>query len=197
MYHKEKCGNLACMRLFIGLPITGDLLHSAQAIKAEYQPHPATQGIHWSPESNWHLTLRFLGESDAVQVDALVNALRPLATQHAPFEFTSNGLLILPPRKPRVFCVSVRLNNPLALLYRDLHKASEACGFTPEKRPFLPHITLGRWKKPELIDFHPHKPSLASCVADRIHLYESRPGELNSEYHPIETFHLTTMHGAS
>lgn len=176
------------MRLFIGLPITGDLFNSADAVRSEYQRHPATKGLHWSPESNWHLTLRFLGNCTDTQTAELIDAIKPIAEKVTPFELTSNGLLVLPPRKPRVFCLSVRLNDAMAVLYRNLHKASEVCGFAQEKRPFMPHITLGRWKNPELMEFNPHKPTSATATVDCCHLYESVPGEHNSEYKPIETF---------
>jgi RNA 2',3'-cyclic 3'-phosphodiesterase len=42
-------------------------------------PRPEVQGLRWTTRSQWHVTLRFLGEVDEGAVDQVADALRSLA----------------------------------------------------------------------------------------------------------------------
>ena len=105
-----------------------------------------------------HLTLKFLGDVPASQVDAVAAALEGAAAAAHPFDLELRGLGAFPDlRRPRVLWVGVggdlealqQLYGALeaalaALLYGALEAALAALGFPPEGRAFTPHLTLAR-----------------------------------------------------
>jgi 2'-5' RNA ligase len=96
-----------------------------------------------SPES-LHLTLAFLGErsaQDAAVVAAVVRAVaRPVGG------LSLGGARWLPPRRPRVLAVELAdARGELEALQREVVAGlTSAIGFAPERRAFLPHVTVAR-----------------------------------------------------
>jgi 2'-5' RNA ligase len=89
-----------------------------------------------------HVTLAFLGarpESD-------VAAIRPLIKAGPAPRLALGGVLLLPPRRARVLAVA--LDDPsgaLAELQARVSAGLEALGvYTPERRAFRAHVTVGR-----------------------------------------------------
>jgi 2'-5' RNA ligase len=92
------------------------------------------------------LTLKFLGDTPGGKVEEVKAALLRAATEVGPFTVTVAGLGCFPSsRRPRV--VWVGLDEPTGALLR-LRDAVEAqvapLGFPTERRPYSPHLTLGR-----------------------------------------------------
>ncbi len=100
-------------------------------------------GARWIRDRQFHLTLRFLGETDAEQeAQLLVEAGR---VRSSPFELRAAGFGIFPPRgRPRVLWAGVHAEPALLALQAEVEKAVRRAGFPPEGRAFHPHITLGR-----------------------------------------------------
>jgi 2'-5' RNA ligase len=91
--------------------------------------------------ANMHLTLVFLGDT---------HAERLLCYEYALSDFTMPSLTLTLDHfgywpKPRILWLGPSVT-PLALkeLVIDLNQRLEGCEFTPERRPFSPHITLAR-----------------------------------------------------
>lgn len=100
------------------------------------------------PPQNIHLTLAFLGEREAGEVDEILGAMT-LAAQQAPTG-TIDGLstgtpLLLPKRRPRVLAVAIEdPDRELAVLASTLAGTlAEAIGHG-DARAFRPHLTLAR-----------------------------------------------------
>ncbi len=93
-----------------------------------------------------HLTLKFLGDVPASQVDAVAAALEGAAAAAHPFELALRGLGGFPDlRRPRVLWVGVGGDlEALQRLYEALEAALAPLGFPPEGRAFTPHLTLAR-----------------------------------------------------
>jgi 2'-5' RNA ligase len=96
-----------------------------------------------------HLTLQFLGDTPAGRLDAVTRAMEAATLGVPPITMTTGGLGCFPNlRRPRV--VWVRIVEPsghLAQLKAALDRELEPLGFQPERRPFSPHLTLGRVHK--------------------------------------------------
>ena len=103
----------------------------------------------WTPPQNVHLTLRFLGEIDASQQAALAQGLEQLVERQAAFQLALAGLGCFPnARSPRI--VWLGLQGDLATLnqlQRPIEQLAQELGFSPEGRPFSPHLTLARTKR--------------------------------------------------
>ena len=93
-----------------------------------------------------HLTLKFLGDIDADRVPAVAEAMSQVAARHTPFGLTLGATGVFPnANRARVLWVGVDGDlKPLRLLQAGIEDALTAIGFSPERRGFNPHLTIGR-----------------------------------------------------
>ena len=142
----------------------------------------------WVRPEGIHLTLRFLGPSRRDALDCLMPRLASAASRCPAAEARLTGFGLFPERgAPRVLWVGLDFAPPLFALQEATEAAAVACGFAGEKRPFSPHLTLGRWRdrvpRPALGEVE-----LGAARLDRLVLYSSelRPG--GAVYTPLATF---------
>jgi 2'-5' RNA ligase len=98
-----------------------------------------------------HVTLVFLGWQDLSAAPRIADAaFRALPEEPAP-RLAATGVSPLPPRDPRLFALDLEDEGGRAkTLQAAASAALEAGGwYTPEKRPFWPHVTFGRVKRGE------------------------------------------------
>jgi 2'-5' RNA ligase len=101
--------------------------------------------VKWVGEESIHVTLRFLGEVEAVRVTPIGEALAAAVRAVRPFGVGLGGVGAFPSlARPRVVWIGVERHPALELLANDVEKALMALDFEPELRPFHPHLTLGR-----------------------------------------------------
>jgi 2'-5' RNA ligase len=97
------------------------------------------------PPESLHLTLAFLGERPEEDVPRIAAVLPGAVTPVGVAEL--GDAVLLPPRRPRVSAVRLleRDGGRLAALQASVSDALVALGvFEPEKRRFLPHVTVAR-----------------------------------------------------
>lgn len=137
---------MTTLRTFIAVELdeelSGHLTRLQDRLRGQLSPH----SVRWVRQGGIHLTLKFLGDTPPDQVEAVKNALDEAVSGISPFRFTVGGLGCFPDtRRPRVLWVG--LYEPTGGLSR-LRDAVEdqvaPLGFPTEKRPFHPHLTLGR-----------------------------------------------------
>lgn len=106
--------------------------------------------VRWVAPENMHLTLRFLGDTPENLLPKISAELDAITSQHQPFNLHLDQLGCFPNQKrPRVIWAS--LDGKLAPLYaiqNKIESAVQTLGWKREKRPFRPHLTLGRVKDP-------------------------------------------------
>jgi 2'-5' RNA ligase len=138
------------------------------------------------PADHLHVTLVFLGHRPVDEVDAIVGALReaavaaetPRLSVRRYRETRSVGMLALEDEDRRA-----------GRLAGDLHGRLEALGvYEPERREWLPHVTVLRFKarprlRPLLPDLEPFSPSDAAVYLSRL-----RPG--GAQYEVLESVAL-------
>jgi RNA 2',3'-cyclic 3'-phosphodiesterase len=107
-------------------------------------------GISWARHANLHLTLRFLGGAvDSRKIGPLVERLRPIAEQTAPFVVGARGIGAFPSlARPRVIWAGLE-SEELPRLAARVEAAVVDTGFEPERRRYTPHLTIGRIKSPK------------------------------------------------
>lgn len=92
-------------------------------------------------DDNLHLTLVFLGATDAVQLAAYEAALADLPALELELILDRYGYW----PQPRILWLGSSHTPPeLYELVAELHRRLRSCGFTPEARAFQAHITLAR-----------------------------------------------------
>jgi 2'-5' RNA ligase len=125
------------IRLFVGLDLPTELRERLAAVGI------GLPGVHWVPEDNLHLTLRFIGEVHQDVAYDLHDAL--LTVRGAPMELAVAGLGVFETgRKPHTLYASVGKSDPLARLQGKIETALVRAGQEPERRKFTPHITLAK-----------------------------------------------------
>jgi 2'-5' RNA ligase len=102
--------------------------------------------VKWVDPDIIHLTLKFLGNIPVDTIDNLTAAIREACRGVPPFRVEVGGLGVFPnPRRVQVVWVGLAgdIEN-LAQLQKRIDSALVPLGFTPESRPFTPHLTLAR-----------------------------------------------------
>lgn len=161
-------------RLFISLAVPEK---TRKAIKSRTSEIRSLRGVKWESEEKFHITLRFLGGTRREKIPGIRSALKSCCGRFSPLVIKTDGVSALTRRRyPETLAVMAYGDDALYDLKNAIDSELEATGFEPEKRDFLPHITIGRVKKkmklPELPRFE------LDFVAERICLMES---ELRSE----------------
>jgi 2'-5' RNA ligase len=175
------------MRLFIGAPITVECAEALRrtagelARAAEAAGHP----IRWVAPASYHVTLRFLGWTRPALEPALRDRVADALEGERELSFRVAGLGAFPRAEAaRVLWAGIEDGGGLARIAAALEEAVIELGFVAEKRPFHPHITLGRVRKVAdlgglLLDSE-HTSSKVLCEA--VNLYESKTKSTGSEY---------------
>ena len=134
------------MRLFLAVNLPDDVRDGvASATQRARATHP---GVAWVQPSLLHLTVKFIGERNAELVPRVVDAARAAAAAVAPFESALAGGGAFPNfRAPRVVWIGMANASPLVALAARLDAALVPLGIPAERRPFRPHLTLGRVRR--------------------------------------------------
>lgn len=140
------------VRTFVAVEMSEGVLSAAAKVVRELSRSGAT--VRWIEPQNMHLTLKFLGEVDALEIPEVCKAVEESVAQVPGFTFDVAGVGAFPKvERPRTIWLGVtRGNKQLLELQEQLEEGLKPLGFPPEKRRFSPHLTLGRVKRqgPEL-----------------------------------------------
>ena len=109
-----------------------------------------TPKVRWVKPAVMHLTLEFLGEVSGDFIESAKAQLSRVVPKFKPFEAQLSGLGAFPsPSRARVIWVGVEGGKEeLCRLQASMTQALVRIGFKPERRPFSPHLTLGRLNVP-------------------------------------------------
>ena len=178
------------MRLFVGIPVAGEVLGALSGILGRYRG--AGWPVKWVRDDALHLTLKFLGAVPAEQLAQVGDALGTAGRGTGALPFGLNGSGAFPSlERPRVLWAGLQSEPALELLVDRLERRFEALGFPIEGRPFRPHVTLGRVRD------HARLPADAArrwesetpageFVAGELLLYQSRTGPEGASYEVLE-----------
>lgn len=146
-----------------------------------------------TPVRNWHVTLRFLGLTDAAAADRVAYEVsRRLGGGGFRARLAGPGAFPRPARAAVLWIGVSRGADEMAALAAQCEEAAIAAGFDPEERPFHPHLTLSRIRPPQnvtaLIASIP--PVNATFDVTEVTLFESHLGQGPAHYDPVESFPL-------
>lgn len=159
--------------------------------------------VRWVPEQNLHLTLKFLGDTAESRIPKIQEALEDAVRSFQPFNTMIGRVGCFPnSKKPRVLWLSLdQQAQELQRLQKEVEYALGHLGFPHEKRPFSPHLTIGRVKR------HVQQTQLAAigdAVArsdivnvanwqcDTVHLMKSRLSPQGAMYTSLSEHRLRT-----
>ena len=152
--------------------------------------------VKWVRTSGIHLTLKFLGYVKTDIISIIQNDLQPIFEEQRPFPLVISSLGAFPAlAKPRVIWAGLsdpdKMVTPLVSRLEDI---LEPLGFKREKRPFTPHLTLGRVRSnrnsSELIDAVRQSSEFSgpTFMANHAVLFESILKPTGAEYLVLRSF---------
>lgn len=100
--------------------------------------------LRWVDVKNYHLTLRFLGDTTASQCDAIGELLGNVAAECPPFSLQVERLGAFP-HWPKMRVLWAGLTGDLSVLHplqAEIERGVQSCGFVAERQGFHPHATL-------------------------------------------------------
>jgi 2'-5' RNA ligase len=183
------------MRLFVAVDLDEPrrLAASRAASDLTMRLMGLSRAIKWVQPQNLHLTLRFIGEVDAVRGARVQDALgRPLRTPA--FDLGLGGIGVYPVAgTPRVLWIGVVEGaSVLAQLHDEVEERLQAVGEPRESRPYSGHLTLARFKdldrragdvvRGAIADLAVHA---GTCRIEAVTLYDSRLAPSGPTYTPL------------
>lgn len=125
------------MRLFVGLELPFALRDALASIAH------SLNGARWVPPENYHLTLRFLGETTNLVAEEVDHALAALRGRR--FSLALAGAGVFEGRtRSRTLWVGVTREPGLEHLQSKVETALQRAGVAAERRRFQPHVSLAR-----------------------------------------------------
>lgn len=132
------------MRLFVALELSPEVHAAVRGVVERLRGSEAD--VRWVRPQGMHLTLKFIGEVPAEKLPAVREALAGVKSDSA-VRLAFRSLGYFPnPRRPRVLWIGVEASPNLAPLAAQVEAALEPLGIAAEKRAYVPHLTLGRFR---------------------------------------------------
>lgn len=171
-------------RLFTGLEIPPLQSAALQLIQG------GVPGMRWIEPSDFHITLRFIGDVSPGMASDIVEAFHR-KTEQKPWQAPTirfTNLSVFGSKKPRSVFAGVEPCTRLTALQAAQERLMQRLGLEPEGRRFTPHVTIGRCSavKPDVIAHYLGQsgPLLASpFVPSRFVLYSARESTGGGPYH--------------
>ena len=162
------------IRSFISLDLPLSLRHELSGHAKLIAGQDKRQKIRWLPPENYHLTLVFLGEVESAILSSLQFELEQKLEAAESVPLTISAITPFPFSRPRIAAVLVEHTAELLRLQSDVANCVRKYGITPERRRFVPHVTLGRLKPHagKTVDFKVRN-ILLSGIADSVTLFQS------------------------
>ena len=172
-------------RLFVALRLPDPLRAAVEELQS------GLRTARWLDGDGLHLTLAFIGEVEGSRQARIEAALTGVNVRALRIEL--HGLGSFPPRgAPRVLWTGASPKAELVSLARSVRHALERAGMTPERRRFMPHVTIARFRRPpsafELEGYLAARSLFRTPPADiaSFHLFSSKLRSSGAQY-TIET----------
>lgn len=150
----------------------------------------------WQDDAQLHLTLRFIGEVERPIAEEIAFALSRVDAPRPEVALSGVGAFDRQGRTEAIWA-GVAPHDGLAALRAKVDSALVRLGLEPERRAYLPHVTLARLPRraraeAEVARFLADHAGLTSArfTFDDLILFESRLGHEGAHYEPVERWPL-------
>jgi len=181
------------LRAFLAIPLETRLIDNIRRLQRQLGAE--LDGVHWSRAENLHLTLRFFANIEAESLEKAAKLMLSVDSLGSRFTLPLTHLGAFPSTtRPRVLWAGLETCSDLHGLYRRTGEILEQAGIAYERRPFLPHLTLGR-ARGRLPDITALLKRYENRLKDQLTvnhlvLYRSRLLPQGAEHTPLYSFTL-------
>lgn len=179
-------------RTFIAVPMEHVALKELSYKVRHIAQKDKNKEINWLHEDAFHVTLDFIGRFSKDQLKQLEENLSHLLSEISPFYFTLEEIAFFPsPEKPRAVAAFIAASEELENLKEKVGQALVKSGLEAERKPFHPHITVGRPHKHHKMNFHLKREmmEIQSC-AEKVIIYQSELKKKGAVYTVIHEVSL-------
>lgn len=133
------------LRLFIG--IKTEPLPLLLTIRSDLKKVLQASQVNWVDPSNYHITLKFLGDVEPYYINSINQLIKHLALKIRSFTLQYNEVGIFGTKKqPRVIWFGFKDQDTIHELQASIENSLTDLGFMAEEKTFHPHLTLARIK---------------------------------------------------
>lgn len=182
------------VRTFVALPLPSELKLKMARTQAELRE--AGADVKWDTPDKFHITLKFLGDTESSAIPKLAEALQKSIGGLPAFNVSYEGVGGFPNIiRPRVLWIGTKASDEINRLQHLVEETCVKLGFAPDDRQFHAHITLGRVKGNHGLDgltarlkSVTFEPSIARC--SEIHIMRSDLKPTGSVYTLLKSIPL-------
>ena len=185
------------IRSFLAFELPGEIKDTVSTLHQELVG--SSLNVRWVRPANVHLTVVFLGNVAKEDLPSLSREVGNVCLKYGRFEIRLRGMGVFGGlRSPRVLWIGLEGDVERMGFFRDaISKRITRFGVKVEKRPFRPHLTLGRFKKgarggeglKAILDKHAGLRS-ATHVLDELTLFKSELRPDGAKYTKIDSWRL-------
>jgi 2'-5' RNA ligase len=176
-------------RIFFAVDLDAAARHAAAEVARSCLHAPGGDQIRWLREQTFHVTLRFLGDTDSARIEGLADCVREQTSSLQPFRMQLGGAQPFP-NKRRAFAVVLDVGpvEHFEQLAAAVERGVVTAGVDPEPRSFRPHLTLGRVARGKRFSgvTAAVTPSGQSYDVDEVVLFRSDLHSSGAQYTPLE-----------
>lgn len=148
--------------------------------------------VRWTRPEGWHITLKFLGERTAEEVQRIIDKAGDVASRLSPFDAALGGWGSFPSAaRPRVLWLGATTGaEALTGAAAELDAALGEAGFPRDDKRFHPHLTIARVDAPRagtdaLKQLQASPLASEPFLVDRITVFRSILDRAGARYHPL------------
>lgn len=130
------------MRVYIAIDFEDYVKNYLDKITSSIKSH-CIEGS-FTEKNNFHLTIRFIGEADEVQIGKIKEVIDRAVLKVSPFELLLSNLGIFKRKKTNILWLGIAENPVLTQLSKELSTLLNQGKIPFYDKGFMPHITLGR-----------------------------------------------------
>ena len=186
------------MRLFVALPVSDEIRQNILSFIRELII--ADSQVRWLDPQNFHITLKFIGRVSPESLSAIGGVLAKIKIEH-PVQMEFRGMGFFPNAlKPSVAWIGTEFSPNLPALATAINHALSPLGIPREEKPFVPHLTIARFKqtrpspvlltKIETLQVR----RFGTLTASEFHLVESTLKSTGAQYTTLGSFRFASDH---
>lgn len=130
------------MRVYIAIDFEDKIKNYFDKITTNIKAH-CTSGS-FTRKNNFHMTIRFIGEADDLQIAKIKEILDKSVLEISPFELLIANLGIFKRKKTNILWIGVEQNSVISKLHEEITNLLIEAQIPFYDKLFMPHITLGR-----------------------------------------------------
>ena len=178
------------MRVFYGLAVDDSVGQKLIREAKRYYPKVDVKKTHWTRAGNFHITIKFLGETATADIEKINQEIIENLKETKAFTLSITGVSAFPNANSQIIAALAELHSELDELYNAVDEAVAKDGIDLDTHTFRPHITLGRRDAHEHVSLTPVLIENFTIPVNELTLYQVKQSKNGSVYLPIKCFEL-------